>query len=306
MTLAVVLGNADQIVVAVDRRTTSRKGIESENAGKIGHATCDDASFIYCFTGLASDGRKFATSQWLPMALWNAAQKSHQYRDIVIAFSDEVTAYFRDHLKHVSAADLRLTVMFVGYLNTGQIVCSLITNFQEWNIVDHPAAQPAFSYLTEISRLGVENPTFVQAIGQFGALTVKDESEVRALLERRTPPNAVLQKAISWVQSVSDRARARGTIGKRITTARLIRLEPNEPVVGYASDAMESKVPLLDQIDLRTGAPKAFVVEGVLSAAGPFIFPRRHRNAPCSCGSGKKYRHCHGRVMKPDAGPEPP
>lgn len=303
MTLAVVLGNADQIVVAVDRRTTttSRRKIESENAGKVGHAICDDASFIYCFTGLASDGRKFITSRWLPMALYNAAQKSHRYRDIVIAFSDEATAYFRDYLKAVSAADRRLTIMFVGYLETGQIACSLISNFQDWEVVDHPEAQLAFSYLTEVSRIGVENPTYVQAIGQFGALTEKDEGEVRALLERRPPPNAVLQKAISWVQNVSGRLKAGGTVGKRITTARLIRSEPNEPVVGYASDTVETTMPLLDQVDLRTGAPRAFMVEGVLSTTVPFIYPRQHRNAPCSCGSGKKYRHCHGRIAKPSA-----
>ncbi len=303
MTLAVVLGNADQIVVAVDRRTTttSRRKIESENAGKVGHAICDDASFVYCFTGLASDGRKFITSRWLPMALYNAAQKSHRYLDIVIAFSDEATAYFRDYLRAVSAADRRLTIMFVGYLETGQIVCSLVSNFQDWEVVDHPEAQPAFSYLTEVSRIGVENPTYVQAIGQFGALTEKDEGEICALLERRPPPNAVLQKAISWVQNVSDRPKARGTVGKRITTARIIRSEPNEPVVGYASDIVETTMPLLDQVDLRTGAPRAFMVEGVLSTTTPFIYPRQHRNAPCSCGSGKKYRHCHGRIAKPSA-----
>jgi SEC-C motif len=299
VTLAVVLGNADQVVVAVDRRTTtSRRKIESENAGKVGHAICDDASFIYCFTGLASVGRTFVTSRWLAMALYNAAQKSHRYFDIVIAFSDEATAYFRDHLKAVSASDRRLTIMFVGYLKTGQIVCSLISNFQDWAVRDHSEAQRAFSYLTEVSRTSEENPTCVQAIGQFGALTGKDEGEVRALLERRPPPNAVLQKAISWVQNVSDRPKARGTVGKRITTARLIRTEPNEPVVGYASDTVETTMPLIDQVDLRTGASRAFMVEGRLSTTAPFIHPRQHRNALCSCGSGKKYRHCHGRVAK--------
>ena len=94
MTLAVVLGNADQIVVAADRRTTSRGKMQSENIGKIGHAICDDASFVYCFTGLANDGRRFVTSRWLPMALCNAAQKSHRYLDIVVAFSNEATAFF--------------------------------------------------------------------------------------------------------------------------------------------------------------------------------------------------------------------
>jgi len=25
------------------------------------------------------------------------------------------------------------------------------------------------------------------------------------------------------------------------------------------------------------------------------VDPRTPRNAPCPCGSGKKYKHCHGR-----------
>ena len=34
------------------------------------------------------------------------------------------------------------------------------------------------------------------------------------------------------------------------------------------------------------------------AAARPFVRPERKigRNEPCPCGSGKKYKHCHGRV----------
>ena len=77
--------------------------------------------------------------------------------------------------------------------------------------------------------MGLENPAFIQAIGQFGALTKKDEGEVRALLESCPPPNAVLQKALWWVQNVSDRPKAGGTVGKRITTARLYPLGARYP-----------------------------------------------------------------------------
>jgi preprotein translocase subunit SecA len=30
--------------------------------------------------------------------------------------------------------------------------------------------------------------------------------------------------------------------------------------------------------------------------SGPGVDPRTPRNAPCPCGSGKKYKHCHGTV----------
>jgi len=44
-------------------------------------------------------------------------------------------------------------------------------------------------------------------------------------------------------------------------------------------------------------APGGDVVEAVRpagNAAAPWA--RTPRNAPCPCGSGKKYKHCHGRI----------
>jgi preprotein translocase subunit SecA len=35
---------------------------------------------------------------------------------------------------------------------------------------------------------------------------------------------------------------------------------------------------------------------GALASAGPAVDPRTPRNSPCPCGSGKKYKHCHGRI----------
>ncbi|MDB5410421.1 MAG: secA [Rhodospirillales bacterium] len=35
---------------------------------------------------------------------------------------------------------------------------------------------------------------------------------------------------------------------------------------------------------------------GALAGAGPAVDPRTPRNSPCPCGSGKKYKHCHGSL----------
>jgi len=47
------------------------------------------------------------------------------------------------------------------------------------------------------------------------------------------------------------------------------------------------------------------VAEGTESAAPPppkqpFVRKGRKigRNEPCPCGSGKKYKHCHGKITK--------
>ena len=43
---------------------------------------------------------------------------------------------------------------------------------------------------------------------------------------------------------------------------------------------------------LQTGA-------GAAEAAAPFVRAGKKvgRNEPCPCGSGKKYKHCHGRLQ---------
>jgi preprotein translocase subunit SecA len=35
---------------------------------------------------------------------------------------------------------------------------------------------------------------------------------------------------------------------------------------------------------------------GAADAADPTSWPKTPRNAPCPCGSGKKYKHCHGKL----------
>ncbi len=35
---------------------------------------------------------------------------------------------------------------------------------------------------------------------------------------------------------------------------------------------------------------------GAVDAADPATWRNTPRNALCPCGSGKKYKHCHGRV----------
>ncbi len=299
MTLGIVLGNSDQIIQATDRRLTGLKGeLIDDSANKAGHALCEDASFLYCFTGLARVGNAATTSCWLLGALYDAAQKSHRYFDIVPAFSQIATDFFDSFsLRRLPASARRLTIMFTGYTADGFIVNSLISNFQDFeNGINHFKAKPAFSYVTVRSiKPASENPTVIQAIGQFGALTMGDKSQLREMLERRAPAEAIRQKAISLIQRVSNRPRSLGTVGKKINTARMRSSDPLWPVSGSASDEPERTLHLIDQINLLPGAPKVLLYDAQLSTEFPVFFPRVHRNAPCPCGSGTRFRLCHGK-----------
>jgi hypothetical protein len=299
MTLGIVTGNADQIVQASDRRLTRNGHLFDDSANKAGHAICDDASLIYCFTGIAYVGERVTTSQWLLKALYDAAQRDHRWCEIPWALGEEATRYFRcsSYLRGLPAAWRRLTIMLTGYTADDHIINVLISNFQDFvNFVDHPDAHAEFSVHAERTTLPAShNPDLVQAIGQFGALTEADERDLRKMLVDRRPAEAIRQKMIALIREVSDSPQAQGTVGKKINTVRLARAGPLAPISGYSSDEVEDRIPLLDQVNLCTGAPELLMFDAQISADSPVVFPRVHRNAPCPCGSGKKYRHCHGQ-----------
>jgi hypothetical protein len=298
MTFGIVLGNADQIIQATDRRLMASGKIFDDSSGKAGHILCDDATLLYCFTGIAIVGRNKTTSKWLLEALsYNAKKGTHSYGSITDGLAETATEFFNasKYLGSLPAEGRRLTIMVTGYSADGYIVSDLISNFQDFvNFVDHPIPLSQFTVHREISNAPAkDNPTLIQAIGQFGALTATDEKELRVLLESRAPAEAIRQKAIHLIQEISDRPQSHGSVGKKINTAQLRRETPFTPIAGYASDKIEKEIHLLDQVNLCTGVPDLLVSEVKLAANVPVVFPRVHRNAPCPCGSGKRYRECH-------------
>jgi preprotein translocase subunit SecA len=48
--------------------------------------------------------------------------------------------------------------------------------------------------------------------------------------------------------------------------------------------------------DPQTGATVQTIVKPEVDENDPTTWEQTPRNAPCPCGSGKKYKHCHGSV----------
>ncbi|CAN7460538.1 SEC-C domain-containing protein [Variovorax sp. LjRoot130] len=298
MTFALVAANADQIIQVSDRRLTGwNGGVLTEAAGKSGHLLCDDASALYCFTGLATIGDQFITSRWLMEALQAASKRNARFRELIEHFSEIATEQFRSNPVVLSAPPehRRLTVMLTAYAADGFVFNALVSNFQDFiNYVDHPTAQPKFTvYCWRSAVPAFSNPTVVQAIGAFSAMTEADEQAMRRLLEKRAPYAAIRQKAVDIVGSISDRHRSAGTVGKRMNTARIDSGAPMAAYSGYESDIVEQGLSVVDMVDGRTLGSGLLVGQIELTSEVPIVFPSVHRNAPCPCGSGKKFRFCH-------------
>jgi len=297
MTFSLVIGNADQIIQVSDRRITGWDGgIISDAFGKAGHLICDDASVLFSFTGLATIGN-FQTSAWLVEAFHAASRKNSLFRELVEHFADLATDIFSSNSEILSVAEKhrRLTVMLSGYTRDGRIVSALISNFQNFvTFENHLIAQKKFTVYSEISKVTAdENPTFIQAIGTFHAMAEGDVRELRGLLERRVPMSALRSKVIDIVTKVSDCFRSGGTVGKRLNVGRIDFNAPLSAVASYESDIVESEIHLLDMVDCRCQSSGVMVRDLKLESVSPVVFPLVNRNAPCPCGSGKKYRFCH-------------
>jgi preprotein translocase subunit SecA len=81
--------------------------------------------------------------------------------------------------------------------------------------------------------------------------------------------------------------------------------EPQEPAM--AESRQDPAFAESERRAARAGAPPGMASAGGFgsqtvpmgngaSGGGPGVDPRTPRNAPCPCGSGKKYKHCHGAL----------
>jgi hypothetical protein len=297
MTFVLVAANADQVIQVSDRQITGWDGsVLQEAYGKAGHLLCDDASVIYAFAGFATLGT-FQTSTWLSSALQDSSKRYSRFQELIEHFAEIATSAFRSDIRILAAPPehRKLTVMLTGYTAAGFIVNAMVSNFQDFtNFINYPIAQSMFTVHWEISCAPApHNPTFIQAIGAFRAMTDEDEQELRIMLNNRAPHEAVRAKAAAIAANISDRCRSFGTVGKRLNTASISFKQPWTVCSGYDSDIVEQEIPMIDMVDGRAGGTGLLVGQLTLTADKVVIFPKVHRNAPCPCGSGERFRFCH-------------
>jgi preprotein translocase subunit SecA len=74
-----------------------------------------------------------------------------------------------------------------------------------------------------------------------------------------------------------------------------VRIQSNEQLE-EAAEAMENKAEQISNVTYTAPTETGEVETKVDSATLVAAVPRVGRNEPCPCGSGKKYKHCHGRL----------
>lgn len=318
MTLILTLGNRDNVIQVSDRRLTVNgllQDDESDEYNKCGVINCKGGRLAYGFTGLAKSSG-FETRKWLLDALLDSGPPDYSALGITNRLKDRATTDFRNRpeVKALQPGQKRLSILISGYLynrTPPNLVYALLTNYVELNGFANIDAWDHFKchYWSESSPF-LEDPTLVQRVGFWPAMKDSDVAVLRNLLEKRRPIEAILGKALEVMRAAANRPEAKGTIGKQLTSIIL----PSDPLLRwtgtYHSENLTPKVYLPDAIILESDERRKYVRDVCIETINPntSLLPLRTskipKNSPCPCGSGKKFRKCHGR-HKPSDVPNP-
>lgn len=305
MTLILALANKDYVVQISDRRLTADGVLVDDESNKSSVIFCLNGRVACGFTGLAKAGR-FVTHRWLLDTLHESAPPDFTIGETLQRLTVAATKTFLTHpdLRHVPGAGKRLALMFSGFVNHDGALrpgCAVISNFHNFaGNTAYDEAQDSFVGNYQTAKIGEPNPTLVQRIGSWRAMTYEHESTLREMLARGLPSQALVGKAVELVREIADRPKSLDLIGKQLT-AVVIPSSLDEVIEsGYYSDRVKPETFMPSQVHLFPGQHMTIdeiSIRPVDIATPPMSVPKVGRNMPCPCGVGRKYKHCHGRKL---------
>ena len=195
--------------------------------------------------------------------------------------------------------------MFTGFINLDgeqKPGCAILSNYHNFkNNTRFAEAQDEFSIKYSSPKEGEKNPTLVQRVGNWLPMKNNDIDKLRDFLVSNKPSKATVNKTIEVVREIAGRPQAQGTIGKQLTSIII----PKDLKLGcessYSSDIVKTESYMPAMVYLLPD--KHLTVDNISvrpvdKDTLPISVPKVGRNVPCPCGSGKKYKYCHGKKPK--------
>jgi len=304
MTLILAVGGPTFCFQVSDRRIThttqsGRVVTVSDRAAKAILVHTQDARLVIGFTGLAR-APGFATQDRILFHVRELGlQGVFQSLPIIHGLADRLTEDLAR--TRVSPTERRLSVLVSGFRQVHdekQLSVGLISNFQSLKDVAQEVnvhtAGPECRVYTQI-------PPDPLATGIFpvGMTRSVKSSDLRTLRQALQAPGArfedVVGLAVRAVVNASRDTSSRRTIGDSVMMTAVFS-DGRDPTGMYYPAKPSSTVYFPDIV---TASPDSntrirFGVEALDSSAALAVPPPTHRRAPCPCGSGKRFRSCHG------------
>jgi hypothetical protein len=166
----------------------------------------------------------------------------------------------------------------------------VLSNFQDLaSGVDHPDAKEQF--FLHVAPVPGGEKQMAYFLGIVDAIPDTRREEFGRLVRDCKPLVALKNKAAQVISEAGPRPAARNSVGPNMMTAELFPDPARPPHSEYESATGGQTIPLIPMVHKRAGLAIAGIRVNVMDR-----FPgNTGRNAPCTCGSGQKFKHCHGR-----------
>ena len=303
MTLILTLGNSDYFIQVSDRRLSVNGKLEDDESNKAGVLVTKDARLAYGFTGLARTASGFVTSRWLNSALYECAPPDYSAYGLLQRLAERAAHDF-ENIPAVSSLrplDKALAVVFSGYLYTYDPPRAVLATIS--NLAATIGAAPTghhFRFEGTIQKSGDSSFSLVRPAGFLVAVKREDLDSLQALPDERRPVEALIGKAIEVMYAIADRPQARGTIGKQLSSIVITRDPQSNVATNYHSGVATHTSYIPDVLHALAHGQRRAYLDVSLRATDPtdtppLAVPKVGRNEPCPCGSGRKYKRCHGR-----------
>lgn len=301
MTLILCLGNREQFIQLSDRRLTVNGALVDDENNKAGVLHCTNARFAFGFTGLAAIGNSFKTDQWLLDKIHESCKDVNTADKILQRLKTSINNEFKSNplISSIPLGQKALSIVFTGYLfdfNPPLAVCAIISNYYK-----KPKVQNEFNFTIMNSKEVPleENFAFMINLGYTRGLVKSDFDDLQGMLMSHKPSKAIIDKAVFLINQVADRPQSQGFIGKQISSIVIPRDILKTANAGYHSNVLSTSMYLPNVVfapqDGGASAIRGFSMKAVDTNAPPMVYPKWPKNKLCPCGSGKKYKYCHGK-----------
>jgi hypothetical protein len=297
MTLSLALLNTEQAVLVSDHRLSVDGRPQDTEMIKNGVCMCSNARAGYGFSGLAT-AKGFRADLWFLGSFTECGKPDFMIGSILERLRLCAT---RDiaRIPVKKPEDRRLSIALAGYDYSEEPprgFLALLSNFERWGqrFVGDPL--PEFELHTVHEKRPMEfEPAVIGVLGAGEAVERGDVERLSALLEERAPAKQLVAEAVQVIRRTARSPRAQGTVGERCFSITLPR-DPNaEPAAENHLDAPSAHMYDFPRAIATPELAIAFGEPSLTSdSANAEWVPRVGRNKPCACGSGKKYKHCHG------------
>lgn len=306
MTLVLASVNSDAAVMVADCLVSRGTRPVDDEVTKITLITFEDARLAMSFTGLASvgvaKGRRgpalagtFRTVEWLGDTLLDLGRTHGTMIPTLVALKERLTAEFPP--LDLAVADRLLVLGFVGYRYSEGRSIKVVATLGNSSIVNgRYVGKASFDLaIEEVEGAGL------LALGRDRAIVEASRLGLARLIEERRPPHGIAEKATEVIREAARQPASGGAIGELCMSVIVYAAPSSTPVSRHHADKPSGIVFLPHAVNVAAGG--AFVLDPSISGGLPgevprsIVFPTVPRNAPCPCGSGRKYKRCHGRRL---------